>query len=279
MGLRDRQAGKVIYVDRLEAVLTIPEHPKHRELPERPGNVVDQDVLFPKQDRWPQDCVRKAGMNQRVFEPGLSAEVLKVTVDRRIGDTDMNHSTHAGPLRRFKEPQRVVDRNAVREPSMVEANPIGVVEDFSALERRDEFVGLIERERQRLDAAPKWVLSIRRVGYGSDSDPAQVVVRRCTCRNTRRRRLQRGLLAYSSNQTGFLKAEVALLCHNDVVKDTKSENCGRFGQLLVCTAVNFAGLRVSGGMVMHKDNGSGPVGNGVREDLADEPGSCQAGRW
>jgi len=37
---------------------------------------------------------------------------------------------------------------------------------------------------------------------------------------------------------------------------------------VVCAAIHFAGIRVPRGMVVHKDNGSSPVGNGAREDLA-----------
>jgi len=77
-----------------------------------------------------------------------------------------------------------------------------------------------------------------------------------------------GLTTYSSNQIGFMETVVAFPGHNNVIQNGKPEYLPCFRQLAVHAHVGFAGIRIPGGMVMHKDNGSSPVGNGVCEELA-----------
>ena len=57
-----------------------------------------------------------------------------------------------------------------------------------------------------------------------------------------RRRKGKVLCTSSSDQACFLKAEVALLCHDYVVEDAKPENLGGFGQPIVGVAVGLAWL-------------------------------------
>src|SRR5262249_3929596 len=75
--LLDREFGEVIYIDRLKAVPPVPEDAEHRESAQRPGDVVDQDVLPAEEHRRAQDCVRQARFGQRSLQPRLALEILQ----------------------------------------------------------------------------------------------------------------------------------------------------------------------------------------------------------
>ena len=46
--LFDGQTGQVIHIDGLQPVVSVAEDTEHGKLPQDPGNVVDEDVLFPE---------------------------------------------------------------------------------------------------------------------------------------------------------------------------------------------------------------------------------------
>src|ERR1019366_9107156 len=54
------KGGEVLDVDRLDSVVPSAEHAEHRKPTQRPGNVVDQDVLAAEQDCRPEDRMAEA---------------------------------------------------------------------------------------------------------------------------------------------------------------------------------------------------------------------------
>jgi len=48
-------------VDRLQVVAAIAGDREDREVTEQPGDVVNQDIAFAKEQRWPDDGIREAG--------------------------------------------------------------------------------------------------------------------------------------------------------------------------------------------------------------------------
>jgi len=73
---------------------------------------------------------------------------------------------------------------------------------------------------------------------------------------------------FLTDQAVFLKTEVAFLCHDYMVKDTKSENLRSLGQLFVCIAVGLTGLKVAGWVIVDEDHGGGSVCDNVRKYFA-----------
>ena len=56
----DQQRGVVAHVHRLQPVAAVARDPEHREVPEQPGDVVDQHVALAKEQGGTDDRVRQA---------------------------------------------------------------------------------------------------------------------------------------------------------------------------------------------------------------------------
>ena len=69
---------------------------EHRETPEQPGDVVDEDVAPAEEDGGAQDCVREPGLAQRALDLCLAAEVREARVERRVRDRDVDDALDAG---------------------------------------------------------------------------------------------------------------------------------------------------------------------------------------
>lgn len=119
-------SGQIIHVDWLELVVTGSEHPKNRQMTERPSYVVDQHVLLPEEDSWPQDTVGEAKAYERLLQLRLPQEIRQVRVDVRIGDADVDDPTHSGVLGRIKHGLCVSDGSLMREQFVVKTDPVGV---------------------------------------------------------------------------------------------------------------------------------------------------------
>jgi hypothetical protein len=61
--------------------------------------------------------------------------------------------------------------------------------------------------------------------------------------------------ALSSNQAGFLKAEVAFPRYDHVIQNTQSKNLPSLGQLLVYVKIGVAGLKFARWVVVGEDSG------------------------
>ena len=80
--LLDGQPRQVVDVDRLQAIASVAEDAEHRQPPQSPGDVVDQDVLLAEKDRRPEDGVGDARLDQRLLQRGLASEVLQMANPR-----------------------------------------------------------------------------------------------------------------------------------------------------------------------------------------------------
>lgn len=69
---------------------------------QRPGDVVDQDVLFSEQHRRAQYTMGHAARSQRRFHFGFATEISEVGINIRIGDADMNNAPHPRIFRRLE---------------------------------------------------------------------------------------------------------------------------------------------------------------------------------
>jgi len=68
-----------------------------------------------------------------------------------------------------EEGARVVDRLRVAEVRVIEAHPVGVVQDLGTFEGRRESLGVVEVEGMYLDSISEWVFAIGRVCKGTDA--------------------------------------------------------------------------------------------------------------
>jgi len=123
------QGREIIHVDRLQPVGAVAEDAEDRQLPQHPGDVVDQDVVAAEQHRRPQDGMREPRLDQAPLQPGLSLEILQRRVLRRVRDADVHDAPDTGLLRGGKERQGVAHRVGERKPLVVEPHPVRVVED------------------------------------------------------------------------------------------------------------------------------------------------------
>ena len=69
-------------------------------------------------------------------------------------------------------------------------------------------------------------------------------------------------------QSSLLKTVVSFSGHDDLVQNSYAEDLGGLDKLFVNLQVGVAGLQVTGGVVVGEDDGGGPVGNDIGEDLA-----------
>ena len=68
-----------------------------------------------------------------------------------------------------EEGARVVDCLRVAEVRVIEAHPVGVVEDLGTFEGRRESLGVVEVEGMYLDSISEWLFAIGGVRKGTDA--------------------------------------------------------------------------------------------------------------
>src|SRR3989339_1983661 len=72
-----RYPGYVFHKDRLQSIVTISRNGKYRKLCEKPGDIVDKDVLMSKDHRRPNDGIRQIGMDDCLLKDSFSPEIRK----------------------------------------------------------------------------------------------------------------------------------------------------------------------------------------------------------
>src|ERR1019366_7409472 len=91
--------------------------------------VVDQDVLLPEQDRRSEDGIGQTGLDQSLLQGRFATKVLQVRFHGGVGDADMDDPLDASLLGGVEESEGVSHGIGVLELTVVEAHPVGVVED------------------------------------------------------------------------------------------------------------------------------------------------------
>ncbi len=139
---------------------------EHRETPEQPGDVVDEDVTAAEEDRRAEDGVAEPRLAQRALVLGLAAEVRERRIERRVRDGDVNDALDAGLRRGAEERAHVLD---------------------GAGERRANAEDPVERRAGPCDAGRGEDVSMRRIvavalavtgascGTGSDSNAVPAI--------------------------------------------------------------------------------------------------------
>src|SRR3989339_2109319 len=72
-----RYPGYVFHKDRLQLIVTISRNGKYRKLCEKPGDIVDKDVLVPKDYGWSNNCIGQTGMGDSFFKNSFPSEIGK----------------------------------------------------------------------------------------------------------------------------------------------------------------------------------------------------------
>lgn len=133
LALLDGEAGQVVDVGGLEAIVTITKQAEDRQATQRPGDVVDEDVLVAKEYGGAEDGMGYAGGGERFFELGFATEIFKWRVLGGVGDADVDDALDASGTGGFEEGQRVLHCLLIGKVTMVEADPVG------AIQGRNEF--------------------------------------------------------------------------------------------------------------------------------------------
>ena len=113
--------------------------------------------------------MRKSGLFEIALQKSLPAEVLKGGIFRRVGDAYVDHAGNRSTTRRAEEGARVLDCLRVAEVGLIEANPIGVVQDLGTFQGTREPLGMVEVEGMYVDSIPERMLAIWRIGEGPDA--------------------------------------------------------------------------------------------------------------
>src|SRR5579863_2987394 len=112
----------------------------------QPGDIVDEDVLVTKDNRWSDDGVRKMRLNQRLFEDSFALEIGKSRCFSRVGDADVYYAPHTRFFRSFEECLRVGNGLLECERTVRKANPVGVIEGRHPFQAFDQRGGMIKVE-------------------------------------------------------------------------------------------------------------------------------------
>ena len=129
---------------------------EERDVPQAPGDVVDEDVLRPEDERRPHDRVGEPGVAEPPFGLRLAAVIRKGGPHVGVGNAEVHDSAHARVGRRLEEARQVGDRTLERRSVAFVANPVRAVERVRAVEAVVERV--VEAERPPLDALRQRVL-------------------------------------------------------------------------------------------------------------------------
>jgi hypothetical protein len=161
--LRYSEIGKIMNVDGLQPIVARAEDPEYGEVTKNPGNVVDENILASEQDCWTEYRVRKPRLLEFTLENCLAAEILKRGLFGWIGNADVDHARDACAMRCGEQFASVFDRLRMAKISVIEAYPVGIVENGRALKRAFEFVRVFEVERVDLDSISEGVRAVRGV--------------------------------------------------------------------------------------------------------------------
>jgi hypothetical protein len=72
---RNDRGGKIVNIDRLQPIASVPVYAKYRQSPQRPGDIVDQNVFLAEQDRRPKYGMRQASLFDVLLNLSLASEI------------------------------------------------------------------------------------------------------------------------------------------------------------------------------------------------------------
>src|SRR5205823_3144665 len=113
----------------------------------------------------------RAALRQRpldlVFPGEIRESLLRAFL--RFGDRDVDDPAYAGLGGRREQLPRVTNRLREREATVLETDPVRVVQRPRAREGADEMVGAIEPVRSDLHRAPEGMIPVRVTGERPDA--------------------------------------------------------------------------------------------------------------
>jgi hypothetical protein len=155
-------------MDWTEAVRAVTEKTKNWHPSQRPRNVVDENVLLAEEHSWSENGVRQTAFFECSFDFRLAPEIRKGRCERGIRNADVNDPLNAGGLGGFEQDPAVDHRVIVVEKSVVESDPVCVVEDRHSVERRGEVIRFPEIKRECLNLSRQLRVTFDRTGQGDD---------------------------------------------------------------------------------------------------------------
>ena len=152
--LLETELDEIVDVDRPDPVVAPTANGEDRQTTEQPRDVVEQHTVAAKEDGGAQHGVRHAGLGEGALDEGLTSKVRQRGVDTRVRDADVHDALDSGPACRLEERSGVLHGQAVVDPLMGEAHPVGVIERGDTFERRDQANLVVEVEWTNLNGGP-----------------------------------------------------------------------------------------------------------------------------
>src|SRR5204863_4140840 len=130
-------------------------HAEYREVPQQPGNVVDQDVLPAAENQgWPDDRVGQLRADDYPLQSRLPSEIGERRILTGVRDADVDDPANAGFFGRLDQHLCIMDCSIEGGLSMCEAHPVSVVEGCNSLQTSYELGGVLKVERRNAHALP-----------------------------------------------------------------------------------------------------------------------------
>jgi len=142
-------------MDRLDTIVPAPEHSEYGEIPQHPGDIVNQDVARPEQNRGSEDRVGQSGFQQRSLQDRLAAKIGQDRIFARIRNADVNKPPDPRLDRAAHQGPRVVNSQSVGGIAVGETNPIGVVDHSRAAKVFGQCRRIVETQWPRSNAIPE----------------------------------------------------------------------------------------------------------------------------
>ncbi len=156
-----------MYEDRLYPILAPTGQEDCGKLPQRPGDVVQKDVLGAVEDGGPQDGVGDTlEVPQGIFQLALPLEVGQVAPGVGVGDADVDDAADSRLPGGLEHHPGLLNALLVGAAAVVHPDPVGVEEGVGAPEGLGELIGLVEVEGVEGHLVPEGVFPLGVAGDG-----------------------------------------------------------------------------------------------------------------
>src|SRR3989304_4268223 len=119
--------GYIFHKDRLQSIVTVSWNGKYRKLCEKPGDIVDKDVLVSKDYGRPNDGIGQTGMDDSLLKDPFPSEIRGGRCFRGVCDADVYNPADSCFFCRIDEYLRVCNGSIVSNLAIRETYPVCVV--------------------------------------------------------------------------------------------------------------------------------------------------------
>ena len=155
----------------MDAVFSAAGQEHQREFPQRPRDVVHENVLGAVQHGGSQYRVRHAQIAEVIFQLPLAAEIREVRFRVGVGDADVNDASDSRFLCGSEHHLRLFNALLMGSASVVDADPVGVEQGVGAGQSLGQEVWTVEVERVQWYAVAERVVAAGMPGDGLDLVP------------------------------------------------------------------------------------------------------------